>query len=277
MLVVQTPDLPRLALQLAQMVPETVALHVATAIENQGSEMSSVARAQVVANVAQPPYRAAVGQFMDGWAAQNPTPPPVAVAYALRTAAYAAATHRAETSTELVWTGPNPDALPLRRTDQALLEVIEAAHQTLTVVTFAAYDVPAIARALTRAAERGVRIRVIVESPDESDGKIAYSAINALGHRVIALATVYVWPLDRRPTDGQGRHGSLHVKCAVADADILFVSSANLTAYALTLNMELGLLVRGGGMPSAVADHFTRLIAHGVVRPVGQPERIDYR
>ena len=51
----------------------------------------------------------------------------------------------------------------------------------------------------------------------------------------------------------------------MADRRALLVSSANLTAYALTLNMELGLLVRGGDLPGRVAGHFDRLIEAGVL------------
>jgi phosphatidylserine/phosphatidylglycerophosphate/cardiolipin synthase-like enzyme len=74
------------------------------------------------------------------------------------------------------------------------------------------------------------------------------------------MAAVYIWPLKRRPVDAAGHHGSLHVKWAVADDAVLLVSSANLTAYAFTLNMELGLLVRGGAIPGRVSAHLDRLI-----------------
>ena len=167
-----------------------------------------------------------------------------------------------------MWTGPNPETLPLRRTDQSLLDVINAARISLTIVTFAAYRVPAIADALVRAAQREVRIRIIIESAQSSEGKIAYEAIDALGPIVSRVAAVYVWPIDKRSVDHQGRHGSLHAKCAVADDAVLFVSSANLTTYALTLNMELGHLIRGGMAPRAVADDFSRLIAHGVLEGI---------
>ena len=60
-----------------------------------------------------------------------------------------------------------------------------------------------------------------------------------------------------------GKHGSLHAKCAVADRRRLFLSSANLTAYALTLNMELGLLVTDGPLPAQVDQHFRALIEAG--------------
>jgi phosphatidylserine/phosphatidylglycerophosphate/cardiolipin synthase-like enzyme len=261
----QPPSVPQLALQLVQEAPETVVLGLVAALEKSGADR---ARTQLVADIAQAPHRAAAERFLAGWAACASVASPAAAAMALRTAACAIRVHRAETATELVWTGPNPEKLPLRRTDQALLEVIDAARQTLTIVTFAAYKVPAVAEALVRAAQRQVRIRIIIESAQVSEGKIAYEAIDALGPEVSQMAAVYVWPLEQRTMDDRGHHGSLHAKCAVADEAVLFVSSANLTAFALTLNMELGLLVRGGMAPRAVADHFTRLITHGVLESV---------
>lgn len=71
---------------------------------------------------------------------------------------------------------------------------------------------------------------------------------------------MYVWPLERRPRDQAGRYGSLHAKFAVVDEAALLVSSANLTEYALNLNMELGLLVRGGGLPPRVVGHLRQLV-----------------
>jgi phosphatidylserine/phosphatidylglycerophosphate/cardiolipin synthase-like enzyme len=43
------------------------------------------------------------------------------------------------------------------------------------------------------------------------------------------------------------------------------VSSANLTAFALELNMELGVLVRGGPAPRRVREHFDRMIRAGIL------------
>ena len=45
------------------------------------------------------------------------------------------------------------------------------------------------------------------------------------------------------------------------DGEWLFLSSANLPGYAFSLNMELGLLVRGGKLPHDVAAHFDSLIS----------------
>jgi phosphatidylserine/phosphatidylglycerophosphate/cardiolipin synthase-like enzyme len=49
------------------------------------------------------------------------------------------------------------------------------------------------------------------------------------------------------------------VKCLIADRKEAFVSSANLTDYALEMNMELGLLVHGV-LTSRLAEHFNQLI-----------------
>jgi cardiolipin synthase len=69
----------------------------------------------------------------------------------------------------------------------------------------------------------------------------------------------------RRKQADEGRVGILHVECAVADGRVIFLSSANLTEYAFTLNMELGLLVTGGQLPGQVEAHFDHLIGTGVL------------
>ena len=72
-----------------------------------------------------------------------------------------------------------------------------------------------------------------------------------------------------------GKPASLHAKCAVADGRILFISSANLTEYAMALNMELGVLINGGELPGRVVDHFGRLIENGTLRRMQQQEQGD--
>ena len=71
------------------------------------------------------------------------------------------------------------------------------------------------------------------------------------------------WPLDNRAKDASGKPGILHVKCAVSDGRTLFLTSANLTEYAFTLNMELGLLVTGGELPRQIDKHFQALCQCG--------------
>lgn len=182
------------------------------------------------------------------------------LAWGLRAAAAADDHHRRGRSVELVWTGPTPRGTTLRRTDQVLLDLVRGAERTLHVVTFAAYKIPSVKEAMLEAAKRGVAITLIFESPEASTGKMAFAGLKALGEELKGLSKVYLWPLDKRPKDPAGRHGSLHAKCAVADEAALLVSSANLTEYALNLNMELGLLVRGGDLPGRVVGHLRQLV-----------------
>jgi phosphatidylserine/phosphatidylglycerophosphate/cardiolipin synthase-like enzyme len=85
---------------------------------------------------------------------------------------------------------------------------------------------------------------------------------------VAGCSTVYYWPKGQRHRDENGKCGILHVKCAVADGRWLFLSSANLTEYAFTINMELGALVTGGSLPGQVQEHFDRLVATGILASV---------
>jgi cardiolipin synthase A/B len=48
----------------------------------------------------------------------------------------------------------------------------------------------------------------------------------------------------------------------------VLISSANLTEYALNLNMELGLLVRGGDLPGHPVGHLRRLMNENVLVPI---------
>ena len=225
-------------------------------------------RLHVLELTPQPRFRALIEELIDVWRRRAPTTSPGGVALALRSAAAAAQHYRHEQSVELIWTGPDIPGLPLRRTDQALVQVIDAAQKSLLIVSFVVYRVPAITQALISAFERGVFLRICVEAPEPSGQRIAYDTIQALGQDVLDRAAIYIWPRDQRPTDPDGRFGSLHAKCAVADHELLFISSANLTGHAMHLNMELGVLIRGGRQPATVATHFERLSERGVLQQV---------
>jgi phosphatidylserine/phosphatidylglycerophosphate/cardiolipin synthase-like enzyme len=176
--------------------------------------------------------------------------------------------HRDEQTVELVWTGPETGTSPFRRTEQAILQVLDSATRRIVLVSYAVYNVPRIAESLVRAAGRGVRITIIVESPDRLEGQNTYHILKALGEKIAACSTVWIWPQAKRMQTADGRVGILHVKCAVADGRIIFLSSANLTEYAFSLNMQLGILITGGEQSPRVEDHFDRLIHTGtLIRP----------
>jgi cardiolipin synthase A/B len=170
-------------------------------------------------------------------------------------------------SVELAWTGPDTPQIPSRRTDQVLYGLIRDARQHLLIVTFAAYKVDRVAESLRNASDRGVCIDLVLESSEQSAGKVGFDAVEALSPLPDGVA-VYHWPLAKRQLSPGGGHGALHAKCAVADERTAFVSSANLTGYALEHNMELGIVIRGGDIPKRIAHHFRELIVRRVLEPV---------
>lgn len=225
-------------------------------------------RAEISRRVAHHQHRDMAFAFVDRWRNDAPDVDARTVAVALQSAALSEQTHRDSQSVELVWTGPDTEHTPFRRTEQAILQVLDSAKTRITLVSFAVYRIPNVGKALVRAAKRGVRLTVIVETPDKIEGEGEYSTIRALGQEVAACSTVYFWPKENRPLGDNNKVGILHVKCAVSDGHWLFLSSANLTQQAFTINMELGMLVRGGMMPNRVEQQFERLIQSGQLKPV---------
>ena len=246
----------RLANRLSASVVETV---VARLERSDGSDWANL-RGQIALAIPTPNYRGAVVTLLDRWRSQAPEVTPQAVAAALVTASYIAKQRREQQAVEVVWTGPDQSVIPLRRTEQAILQVLNSAQSRILLVSYAVYSIPNIQEAVVRAARRGVTITVIVETPNKLDVQNEYSNLQALGEDVAKCSTVYYWPKENRKADGSGKVGSLHVKCVVGDERWLFLSSANLTKYAFSLNMELGLLVTGGTLPGQVEQHFARLI-----------------
>lgn len=245
---------------LVKQLPASVVESLADNLSRADSMDWAGALGRAVGGIAQPHHRSQVVGFLDNCRRSIGDLTPQAVAAALLTAAVNEHGHREHQTVELVWTGPDVGIVPLRRTEQVILQVIDSASERLTVVSYAVYNIPHIRDALLRAAARGVAIKVIVESPDCLEGQNTYSTLAALGPSVAKQCDVYLWPLAHRATDDGGKPGILHVKCAVADGRWLFLSSANLTEYAFTLNMELGLLIFGGDLPSQVEAHFDRMI-----------------
>jgi phosphatidylserine/phosphatidylglycerophosphate/cardiolipin synthase-like enzyme len=251
--------------RLAATLPPPILLALAEVLRSFGPSDSVVIRHRVLQSIPHPHYRSVVGQFLEQWASQAATVTPHEVSLALLTASHMVRANRDPEGTELVWTGPPTDVVPLRRTEQAILQVIESAIQTILVVSYAVYNIPRIGDALIRAADRGVGLTVVLETPDRQTGKNAYDTLRALGSSVAARSSVYLWPHEQRVKDPTGKQGILHVKCVSADGEWLFLSSANLTEYAFSLNMELGVLIQGGKLPRDVASHFDRLISKGIL------------
>lgn len=184
-----------------------------------------------------------------------------AVALAIQASSYAATKLSIEQRVEIAWTGPGTEAVPLRRVDQILYELLGAAEREVFLVTYAAYKADRALDALRDATERGVRVMLVVELAQESGGKITFDGLDTIRTRV-PRANVFYWPLERRSRTATGAYGAMHVKCLIVDGKAALVSSANLTDYALEMNMELGLLVHGF-LPSRLAAHFSQLMLRG--------------
>jgi phosphatidylserine/phosphatidylglycerophosphate/cardiolipin synthase-like enzyme len=206
---------------------------------------------------------APIAQLLAAWK-DNSEVSPEALGWAIAGAEATDDWHRRQVRTDLVWTGPLGPGSAFRRTDQALLEVIERARKRLLVVSFAVYKVEAVQRALVAAIQRGVSVQLVLETGDASGGKYEGDPQAALDPALMTKAELIVWPLEQRPiaksATGDPLWGVLHAKCALADNHLLFVSSANLTGAALALNIELGILVEGGDLPIQVRTHFSELI-----------------
>jgi phosphatidylserine/phosphatidylglycerophosphate/cardiolipin synthase-like enzyme len=261
-------DIATCAGKLAAILPFPVMQLLAEAVATCQPNDWPTARNQVVQCLSHPYYRSLAADFLDSWRASEPQLPAQAVVMALLTAAHAEETHRKNQSLDLVWTGPDGGGAPLRHTEQAILQVLDSAEERITLVSYAVYRIPHVRESLVRAAGRAVRIKVILETPNKCEGQNEYDTLQALGSEVASCATVYYWPESHRPKGDNDKHGILHVKCAVADARWLFLSSANLTEQAFTINMELGLLLTGGPLPGQVEQQFDRLIGEGVLEKV---------
>lgn len=175
---------------------------------------------------------------------------------------------RTSQSLEIVWTGPSPAHSTLRRTDQALLEVVRSARHELWIVSFAAYRVRVVVDALKQAIGRGVQVSLVLESTQASEGRYSGDQISVLESELGEAARIFIWPTDQRQESQNGHRGMLHAKCAVADHDRLFVSSANLTEAAMSLNIELGVLTTGEKPAKLVHSHLTWLVESEILQRI---------
>lgn len=248
--------------QIAVSLPSPAVEHLASAIES----LSECPAAGKLANLGSTPRsRELLSKLSEEWSVLGSAVEGRMVSVALRAAhrvVYASSDRR---EPEIAWTGPSTTAVPTRRVDQVLYELIAEARSEIWLVSYVAYGAERAVDALAMAATRGVRIRLVLELASESGGKLSFDTADQLRAR-LPMANLYYWPLENRRVDQEGRHGILHAKCIVCDRTVALISSANLTDYALELNLELGLALRGGAVPLQLADHFEQLVLRGELR-----------
>lgn len=208
---------------------------------------------------ANPRAKKALGDLISAWKEVPVTPAELRAMLIAGSAAY----HRAkgEQEIELVWTGPSSRLIATRKTEQALLEVIDAAKVKIFITSFVAYNVTAIMSALQRATDRGVKISMLLESSERHGGGVSIDAIAQM-RVAFPAAKIYFW----HDKDESFVGGKVHAKVAVCDGELCFISSANLTGHAMEKNMEAGVLIRGGALPRKLHDHLEALVTIKILK-----------
>lgn len=241
------------------------ATELATAVGKAGSAEKLLVRADSLATVPQQKLAKRLGA---AWKSSDSIDGS-GLGTALRAAQAAAELERLSESVDLVWTGPKTSQVPVAMNAEALNEVVDAARDHLLVVSYATYQMPSLVKRLGSAVDRGVAVDLVLEfHGDKADQPQGWDPVAGLGGELPDGVKVYQWPVELRHQTEWGKVGYLHVKCAVADGREALVSSANLTVYAMEMNMELGVVVRGGSVPAQIAEHFRSLIEEGILERV---------
>lgn len=166
---------------------------------------------------------------------------------------------------ELLWSGPTPVAeIPARRIDQALYDLIATAKNEILLVTFAASKIQRLVNELVNARQRGVKIRLILEFEQSSEGQLSYDALKAFPETFVQNTEVYYWPLEKRERNQAGRPGKLHAKLAIVD-DTVLISSANLTDDAFNRNLEVGVMIQNNEFLTNTKNYIGSLISSGML------------
>lgn len=144
-----------------------------------------------------------------------------------------------------VWTGPESSAGHGRLTLAVVADLIAEAEGELLLVSYATYPGSDVRQALHAAVDRGVAVTLLLERAADNPH------FQGLGDPFPGLhARRLIWPATARPGDA-----AMHAKMLVVDRRIALVGSANLTGHALERNLECGVLIRGGRIPSQLVDH----------------------
>jgi len=177
-------ELARAAARLAAQLPPQVLAATVRAIEKALSS-GEPCRAEVARSIGHPHYRSLVTEFLDCWNRSWPGLSPEAVGLAVQTAALVEADHQEEQTVELVWTGPTVGAVPFRRTEQAILQILSSTERRLTLVSYAVYRIPRVCEALIQAAQRNVEIVTFQPSEEfleEIGEETRFSTVLFLGY-----------------------------------------------------------------------------------------------
>jgi len=149
-----------------------------------------------------------------------------------------------------------PDANPALASEapvqvaNALVEIFDSAEEEIIIVSAYLIPTPALQGAVTRAIERGVRIRMLTNSIRSNNHLTAHSAyrnhIQLLLDNGAELHEVRIDAEDRHiymVAPVSDKDLALHAKALIIDRDRVFIGSANLDPRSLRINSEIGLII----------------------------------
>ena len=144
-----------------------------------------------------------------------------------------------------------PDNNPVNTAEDAFLQLISGARETLTITTpYLAIDEPMM-RALCLAADCGVRTQLLM--PGIPDHKFAYLVAQSYwGELMRHGVEIYTFT-----------PGLLHGKTVLADGRAAFVGSVNMDYRSFQLHFECGTLLYGTAVSQPLAKDMTRIMATG--------------
>lgn len=176
---------------------------------------------------------------------------------------------------DLVWSGPEVPGIHARDTRRVYEELIGTAERSLWISTFAYFDGPRVFSVLARRMEAvpALRVKMLVNI---QRGRGDTTKAESLVRRFADGFWGTDWPGSSRPAvfydprslEPDGPAGVLHAKAVVADGEVVFVTSANLTDAALNRNIELGILLRDRALATSVSSHFQGLIDGKLLLPL---------
>ena len=195
-----------------------------------------------------------------------------AVAYALELAGEATAS---VDRPDLVWSGEEVQGLHARKTRQVFDELIGGAEKSLWICSYTYFNGPKAFQRLAARMDAKADLQVTLLLNIKRDWgdttpaeKLATDFADKLWNKG--------WPGKRRPSvfydprslKPDSETAVLHAKAVVADDEVAFVTSANLTEKAFDENIEVGLLSRDKTVAMSLSKHFRILIERGLLEPL---------
>ncbi|WP_428386440.1 DISARM system phospholipase D-like protein DrmC [Mucisphaera sp.] len=183
----------------------------------------------------------------------------------------------ASASPDLVWSGPEVPGVHARDTRRVYEELQGTFKTALWLSTYAFFDGPKafelLARRLDEDPSLDVWLLLNIQRP-KGDTSMASDVVR----RFTDTFWTHDWPgvtrprvyFDPRSLELNTTRGVLHAKAVVADDEVVFITSANMTEAAFDRNFELGVLSRDRALAASVARHFQALIDQGLLSPLPQ-------